>query len=372
MSISPWFIRHGPVKFTELKFFDDSGFKALEWLKNAQKGYILNIYGPVGCGKTSLVFSIAKALKYKVIEYESIQQEDLKTIGKYKSFENLKPLILVDESDITFNFNLQKFYGLNVPVILTSTNLINKDINYIKVQIPNSEIILNTARNILRQENRVLDDRFILRLCEVCNYDFRLVINYCQVFSKSPNIKDLDIVDKVASQSITSMCRTILNKRLSLLGLESIYSEKLMNLCLSSAFENNCDFTLLKSIQQISEFSEYPEKFKFASIDELNKIRADFIYKKEDPLQNEKFHGHEDPIHFLPLYNRNMHDSKSILHLQAIFNKYQIEPETVIDKEIKDYIGFTTVESRIFKFRYNMGSSSAVKRDITLKDLLNI
>ncbi|ELA40998.1 uncharacterized protein VICG_01957 [Vittaforma corneae ATCC 50505] len=372
MGSLPWFIKYRPSKFTELYFPDDSGFKLLQWLRNAQQGSILNLFGAVGTGKTSLVYAVAKALKYRVIEYDTIQDKDPKDVGKSKSIEGLKPLILVNESDVPISVVHQKFHNLNAPVIFTTSNTLARDVESLKIHSPSSEIILNSVRSILKSENRWLDDRFILRLCEACSYDFRSVINYCQVFSRSSEIKDLAMVEKIASQNITSACRLILSKRMSLRELETLYSEKLLDLCLSSVLENSKDVGLLKAIESVSELASFPERLKFLSIDGLNKLRSDFIYKKEDALPAENFHGHEDPLQYLPLYHRNLQNKQSVLHLQAIFNKYQIKDLPAVDQEIKDHIGLTSIDTRVLKYKHSLGSSSAVKRDISLKELLDL
>jgi hypothetical protein len=372
MSIIPWFIKYKPSKFTELQLLDDSGFKFLEWLRTAQRGSILNLIGPIGCGKTSLVYTGAKAIKYKVIEYENIQSEELKSIEKSRNFENHRFLILADESDIHYTLLLQKFRNFSIPIVFTTTNFASKDLKSIKMPCANSEIVLNIIKKILKEEKRQLDDKFILRISEICCYDIRLIINYCQIFSRSPNIKDLIIIDKIASQNISSMCRSMLSREISLVGLENMYSEKLQNLCLSSALENNNDPALIKAIESISEFAGYPEKFKFLSLENLNRLRSEFIYKKEEQPQITEFHEYEDPLHYLPLYHRDLYNYKSILHLQSIFNRYKPRQLSAIDQEIKDYVATGNIDSRMFKYKYNIGSSSAVKKDMTLNEIFDL
>ena len=40
-----------------------------------------------------------------------------------------------------------------------------------------------------------------------------------------------------------------------------------------------------------------------------------------------------------------------------------------IDKEIEEYFDFNLIENKRFKFKFNSGSSSAVKRDISLSEI---
>lgn len=368
----PWFIKHKPMKFTDLEFVDDSGFKILAWLKHARKGSILGVYGPVGCGKTSLVYAAAKALGYSVVEFNSIKEEELKILGTVSSVDSAKQLLLVDEADTLSPILPRKFFNLHSPVIFTSTNFIPKDIETLKILPSGSDIILSIIKRILKSEVVSMDDRFIVRLCELCNYDVRSVINYCQAFSKTPELKDITLVEKVVYKSITAICRLILSRRMPLAELEKIYSENVMNLCVTSVLENSTDPNVLRSIESISEISALPDKFAFMSLDSLNRIRSDFVYKKEEVPNLRNEHGNENPIHFLPLYQRNLHCPKSVLHLQEIFMKYQIKDLSLIDQQIKDYVEWKEIKRRVFRYKYSFGSSSAVKQDMNLKELMNI
>lgn len=372
MDSFPWFVKHRPSKFTELCFSDESGLRLLEWLRGAQEGSILNLFGAIGAGKTCLVHAAAKALKYKVVEYDTIHDRDPRDVGKSRRLDGLKPVLLVDESDIPISIFLQKFSNLKVPVIFATSCTLVKDAESLKMQSPTGDIILHAMRKILKSESRWLDDRLILRLCEACSYDFRLVANYCQVFSRSPGIKDPAIVDKVVSQSMASLCRSVLSKRMTLWELEKIYSEKLLDMCLSSVLENNNDSNMLRAIEQASEASSLPEKFKFLAMDGLNRLRSEFVYRKEDTPLAGSFHGHEDPLQYLPLYHRSLQNKQSVLHLQAIFSRYQVQDLSAADQEIRDCIWLTSIDTRVLKYKYSLGSSSAVKRDISLGELLSL
>lgn len=367
MNLLPWFTKHKPKRFTEVEFSDDSNFKVLDWLKNHKNGGVLYISGAIGIGKTSLVYMAAKALKYKVFEYSEIAGDKINS--KIKTIGGLSALILIDESDFPTIYNLPKFP--NVPVVYTSASSI-QDLNCIKIAKPDNLLILKAAKRILKLENCRIEDNVILRLCKICNCDFRSVFNYCQLFSNIPDFKDFKAIDRVVSHTISFACRAIFSKRLCFNEIENLYSEKVNLLCLNTLLKKSLDKNTLKSVESLSDLSFYPEKYKFLALDPINKIRTEFEYQKEIPIEYTNKRGNEDPLHFLPFYKRNLQDKKGIKHLQAIFETYKIDNLTGIDKEIANYIDMKSIESKEFKYKFVIGSSSAVKRDISICELLNL
>ncbi|KAM0680092.1 hypothetical protein GINT2_001785 [Glugoides intestinalis] len=372
--MASWSEKYRPKKFTELHFSDDAGFKLLSWLRKAGKGSVLNLCGALG--KTCLVYTAAKALNFNVINYDT--NKELSTATQ-KNLSNLKNLLVVDESDIATATTPQKIASMHllIPIIIVTSNSVfpnaQPSVETIRLSSIGYETILKTVKNILRAEKKSLSDKFILRLCEWCNGDIRSIINYAQLYSSSENeIKDLRIIERTTIPSITSACRSIFNKRLSLNDLNKLYSEKMMRLCLRSALEKSNDKNILKAIESISELSIFPEKFRHLSLDFLNRISADFVYIKEEEVNITNKHDHEDPLNFLPLYHRDMHSSECIKHLQEVFRTYKLENLTGIDKEINDYVEMKSTSSNTFKYKYSFGSSAAVRKDVCLKEFLGV
>lgn len=367
MSTLPWFIKHRPKKFTEVEISDDSSFKVLNWLKTNKNGGVLAITGGTGVGKTSLVYTIAKALKFRVFEYSDISNDRVKSFGK--TIDGLLPLILIDESDFPIFFNIPKFP--NIPVIYTSTVNIQDHV-CIRITKPDNLLVLKAIKKVLSKENKYIDDRIILQLSKICNSDLRSVLNYCQLISHSSEIKDFKVFERLASHSISYACRTVLSKRLCFNELESLFSEKVLSLCLNNLISKSHDTNALKSFECVSEMSMYPEKYKFMSLDSINKVRIEFEYNKETVIDHSFKKAHNSAIHFLPFYKRNLQNKQSVKHLQCIFQKYKISNLTGIDKEIEEYIDMNIVDNKIFKYKFNSWSSSAVKRDISIDEILNL
>lgn len=372
--MSAWFIKHKPRKFTELLFSDDNGFKILSWLENAKRGSVLNIYGSVG--KCCILHSAAKALRYNILEYETLK--DLKTLNG-RNLDGESNLLLVYESDMVSGTTPQKILNQNItiPVVFITSNTIiinpQTKVEFIKIQALRYDVILHVVKKILKAESKTLSNTLILHLCDLCNGDIRSIINYCQLYSQC-NIQatDLRMIEKVTVPTITSICRSLLSKRMRLKQLENLYSEKAVNMCLRSVLENSKDQNVLKTIESISELSLYPEQFRFLSLDHLNKVTSEFIYKKEEEICIKNTHGHENPLQFLPLYDRKLQNRESVLHLQEIFRTYNIKDLSDIDREIYEYIDTKPIDIRVFKYKYNFGSSSSVKRDISFKEFLDI
>lgn len=370
--MSPWSEKHRPKKFTELHFSDDAGLKLLSWLSKAGKGSVLNLCGSLG--KTCLVYTAAKALNFNVINYDTTK--DLNNATQ-KNVNSLKNLLVVDESEMLTATTPQKIANMNlqIPIIIVTSNSVFPNtqpaVDTIRISSLGYDTILKTSKHVLKVEKKSLNDKFILRLCEWCNGDIRSVINYVQLYSSCEDeTKDLRIIERTAIPSITSACRSIFNKRLSLNDLSKLYSEKMLRLCLRSALEKSNDTNVLKAIESISELSMLPENFRYLSLDFLNRINSDFVYIKEEDINITNKHGHEDPLNFLPFYHRNLQNTDCIKHLQAIFKAYKIEKLAGIDKEINDYVEMKSVNSNTFKYKYNFGSSAAVRKDVSLKEFL--
>lgn len=365
---SPWFVKHRPSRFTELYFSDETHFRALEWLRSCEGKSILHITGGYGSGKTSLVYSVARALGYNVVEYADVREQHL---SSSRTLSNAQNLLLVDEGDAPNIGTLHRLAETRLPVVVTSTSLFLRDITTLKVGRPSSDHVLDAVKSIMRKEGVSLDSRIILRLSEMCCHDFRAVMNYCQLFSNGYQLKDLKTIERVSSANLFATCKTILGKRTGLTELERLYSPKALALCLSSIGED-AGVDRLKCFESLSDISMLPDKYQFLVLDPLNRIRCEFVYRKEETAEPSGRHGHEDPVHFLPFYKRDLQRKASVLHLQRIFETYRIEHLTSLDREIRDFVDFTPIEKRAFRYKFNIGSSSAVRRDTTVGEIMEM
>ena len=106
----PWIIKYRPRKLEDVVNQEEAKEKVLEWFKkwpNVQKKALL-LYGPPGCGKTSLVEAIANEFGYELLEMNASdfrRKEDIERIAvRSSTIQSLfgsekKKIILLDEVD---------------------------------------------------------------------------------------------------------------------------------------------------------------------------------------------------------------------------------------------------------------------------------
>ncbi|MEM0026775.1 MAG: replication factor C large subunit [Ignisphaera sp.] len=106
----PWIIKYRPKKVDDVVDQEEAKEKILEWFKkwpNVQKKALL-LYGPPGCGKTSLVEAIANEFGYELLEMNASdfrRKEDIERIAvRSSTIQSLfssgkKKIILLDEVD---------------------------------------------------------------------------------------------------------------------------------------------------------------------------------------------------------------------------------------------------------------------------------
>ncbi len=105
----PWVIKYRPKRIAEVVNQEDAKAKFVEWLRkwpNVPKRAAL-LYGPPGCGKTSLVEAAAHEFGYEIIEMNASdfrRKSDIERIAARAAMSNSlfgakKKLILLDEVD---------------------------------------------------------------------------------------------------------------------------------------------------------------------------------------------------------------------------------------------------------------------------------
>ncbi len=105
----PWIIKYRPKRIEEVVNQEEAKMKFVSWLRkwpNVQKRAAL-LYGPPGCGKTSLVEAAANEFGYELIEMNASdfrRKTDIERIAKRAAttsslFGSAKKIILLDEVD---------------------------------------------------------------------------------------------------------------------------------------------------------------------------------------------------------------------------------------------------------------------------------
>lgn len=385
MRAVPWFIKYKAKKFTELVFSTDVHIRTLQWLTKAKNG-VLHVTGPVGSGKTVLVHAAAAALKYNVTEIHDDEFECIKDYAQHHGvgLNKRRNLLLIDEGAIptaAVPTIAQYLVGLskNMPIIVTSTELRLKGVETFRTDKMTVENVHQAVKRVLRLENGEgyqIDDRAISKLAALCNSDLRQVLNYAQLYSKSLcNSRLLGKIEHISGSNIFLLCDRLFKRRIRFAELESTYDNRSFDLCLGSLMAGcqNVGF-IAKYLAKASAAAGLPRSYEFLELDHINQHVGDFVYQKEmqHPKKQLSFSQRCDPLHFLPHIIRNKNNHRSTRHLQAIFRSYGLKNLSGVDSEILNLAEFEAVESKSFKYKYNQGSSNAVRRDISLSEILEL
>jgi len=220
-----WITKYKPTKLNELMNCEQYLKKMNDWVNNINKTkkIILNIQGPVGCGKSILVELFLNNKKYNVI-YNSISSIKNKNdfIEKIKdsstkydilnllNFNKTINAYIIDDVD---NNNISK-NDLNTiiklllknknPLIIIGTY--NKSVNYpkkhlitLKINSPPNILLNNILNNILNKESIKCDNILKNKIIKHSQNDIRkLIIISEYLFTKSKNIeKDINNIESL-------------------------------------------------------------------------------------------------------------------------------------------------------------------------------
>lgn len=222
----PWTVKYRPKKLVEVVNQEEAKNKIVEWLNkwpNVSKKALL-LYGPPGCGKTSLVEAIASEYGYELIELNAsdfrrktdIERIALKASTSHSLFGFNKKIVLLDEVD---GISVREDEGAleaiqelveksSAPVIMTANNPWDQ----------NLRILRNLAEFVQFRKLTKIDMKdLLMKICRaermVCNED---AINY--IIERSEGdlraaINDLQSVGEGASEITLDRVKTLLRSR---------------------------------------------------------------------------------------------------------------------------------------------------------------
>jgi replication factor C large subunit len=212
MSELMWVEKYRPNTLAEVIGNEEAKKDFINWFKKKRKNRkIALLYGPAGVGKTTLVYAVAKDLKYNVIETNASYNRTKKSILKIahpatssvsldRFSRDIKDnLLLLDEIDGVYgredrggiNAILSIIQDSKIPIVMTANTtdiqklrpIIRKSvlIRLRRVRIPFIKAILN---KICRTENILADERAIEKIAEMSRGDVRSAINDLQTLSQ--------------------------------------------------------------------------------------------------------------------------------------------------------------------------------------------
>ena len=205
--IYTWIRKYRPRKLKEFVNQKEAVEQVLKLVENYKPGgKAILLYGPPGCGKTSLAYAIAGELGLELVEINASDMRDAKTLRavigeamKQKSFFHKGKIILIDEIDgMSGTYDrggIQELGRLinnsRYPVILTANDPWDQKFRDIRkvsvmVNIPrlNSRDIKKKLLEIARKEGLRVDDEAISMLARNSSGDLRAAINDLETLSR--------------------------------------------------------------------------------------------------------------------------------------------------------------------------------------------
>lgn len=198
-----------------------------------QKKRVCILHGPLGTGKTSLVYALAKELDYDILELNSSQSRNKDSISNFlgaalgQTSLFMRPkIILIDEADNTSgtkdrggNVELAKVIDKSTfPIVCTVNDLEDKKIKPLKKKAlaieldkPTHQEIISFLKNICEKENFVFEENALSALARTCDGDIRAVLLDLQTLCHEPINLDavMAIDDRKRTQTILHALKVV-------------------------------------------------------------------------------------------------------------------------------------------------------------------
>jgi len=206
----PWIIKYRPKKLDEVVDQEEAKSKFLQWIKQWEQGKPSKkaalLYGPAGCGKTSLVEAYAKEHGYELIEMnasDSRRKQDIERIVKVaatmRSLVARKKIILLDEVDgINTRYDagavdaiLELLEVTSYPVVLTANNPWDQNLKplrdaseMIQFKRLSEKDVITALKRICQAEKLVCDEEALKEIAKRSEGDLRSAVNDLQAVAE--------------------------------------------------------------------------------------------------------------------------------------------------------------------------------------------
>ena len=373
---APWFIRHAPRSFSELLFANDVHLQALKWLKGHRDGGVLHITGGSGTGKSALVHAIAKAQKMNVLEITESLWEELPTLAKTRvgNLNGLPTLLCMDESAIRdIKYLVRVIRHAKVPLIITSAQLRLRDFLTLRIEPPRADQVIKRLESTASAAAKHLKRTTAARIAERCGPDVRAAVNYAQLFASVPDGSvPARIVERTTDLNIFQKCAELFKRRVRFAELEELHSAKLSQMCFNSLLGTAQDHALLfRAAERRSEAAALPAQYAFLELEPFSRHQGRFSYVPDDAADCD-CSARPAVLHYVDLLAPSRNNSAGIRHLGEIIDYYKLEELREKHSALLAAPSLRVVQSSGFRYKFTTGSSNPVRRDISLREILDL
>ncbi len=232
----PFILKYQPQTAAQIKGQDKPLEQLQYYIQNykAQRKKAALIYGPIGCGKTSSIYALAKQFNSEIVEINSSQLRNEaainSTIGEALKQQSLffqNKIILIDEVDNIFGRQdrgctqtINKLiWDSNYPIILTANEPFNKKLSTLRKvsemiefnQLTHKTIAAH-LKEICRKEKIQYEEKALNSLARLQNGDLRGALIDLQLLTqdKKLTLSKLDhLSDRKKTESIFNTLRLI-------------------------------------------------------------------------------------------------------------------------------------------------------------------
>ncbi|MBR9683085.1 replication factor C large subunit [Candidatus Woesearchaeota archaeon] len=210
--MQPLVLKYKPESLKDIKGQDEPLAKLANYVQNykSQKKKAILIHGPIGCGKTSSIYALAKQSCSEIIE---INSSDLRNeaginsiIGgalKQQSLFFQNKIVLIDEIDNIFGrqdrgcaLAIKKLIqSSNYPIILTANDAYSKKLSKLRRSTEmvefnqlNHNTIAAHLQEICQKENIQYEEKALNTLARVADGDLRGAVIDLQLFAHDKNL----------------------------------------------------------------------------------------------------------------------------------------------------------------------------------------
>jgi len=221
----PWIIKYRPKRLDEVVNQEDAKAKFLQWIKQWESGKpgkkAALLYGPAGCGKTSLVEAYAKEHGYELVEMNASdfrRKQDIERVAKIAatmhSLFARKKIILLDEVDgINTRYDtgavdaiLSLLEVTNHPVVMTANNPWDQNLKPLReasemIQFKRlaERDVITALKRICQAEKIACEDEALKEIARRSEGDLRSAINDLQAIAEGYGKVTIELVRELAA-----------------------------------------------------------------------------------------------------------------------------------------------------------------------------